>query len=113
LGSGGGRTPVDSSAFCSYDEPVVTWDDRKRQANLRHHGLDFEGCEAVFDGPVVTAEDSRRAYGEQRINLLGWLQDRVVHMTYTERGETLRVISLREATKHEARYYFQAVSQES
>jgi len=92
---------------------VVTWDERKRQANFRNHGLDFEGCEAVFDGPVVTVEDSRVAYSEQRINLLGWLRDRVVHMTYTERGENLRVVSLREATKHEARHYFKAISHES
>jgi uncharacterized DUF497 family protein len=66
----------------------------------------------VFDGPIVTIEDSREAYGEQRINLLGWLHGRVVHMTYTERGEELHVISLREATTHEARYYFETVSQE-
>jgi len=92
---------------------VVTWDDRKREANLRQHGLDFDGCDAVFDHPVVTVEDSRFVYGEQRINLLGWLEGRVVHMTYTERGEDdLHVISLREATKHEARYYFQVLSHE-
>lgn len=89
---------------------MVTWDERKREANLRNHGLDFEGCETVFDHPVVTQEDTRMAYGEHRINLLGWLRDRVVHMTYTERGEDLHVISLREATQHEARYYFKAVS---
>ena len=89
---------------------MVTWDERKRQANLRRHGLDFEGCEAVFNAPVVTAEDLREAYGEQRINLLGWLDGRVVHMTYTEREEDLHVISLRGATKHEAQYYFKAVS---
>jgi uncharacterized DUF497 family protein len=65
----------------------------------------------VFDHPVVTQEDSRMAYGEQRINLLGWLHGRVVHMTYTERGEDLHVISLREATRHEARSYFKAVSE--
>ena len=92
---------------------MATWDEQKRQANLRSHGLDFEGCEAVFDRPVVTQEDSRMAYGEQRINLLGWLRDRVVHMTYTERGEDLHVISLREATKHEVRYYFKAISDEA
>ena len=90
----------------------MTWDDSKRQANLREHGLDFEGCEAVFDSPVVALEDSRRAYGEQRINLLGWLRGRVVHMTYTERGEDLRVISLREATKNETRRYFKALSRQ-
>jgi hypothetical protein len=52
------------------------------------------------------------AYGEQRINLLGWLEGCVVHMTYTERGEDVHVISLREATKHEARYYFEAISED-
>lgn len=92
---------------------MVTWDERKRQSNLRNHGLDFEGCEAVFDYPVITREDSRRVYGELRINLLGWLRNRIVHMTYTERGEDLHVISLREATRHEARYYFKAVSDEA
>jgi uncharacterized DUF497 family protein len=103
---------LDLAVFCSYTRQVVTWDERKRQANLRHHGLDFEGCETVFDEPVVTVEDARLAYGEQRINLLGWLKARVVHMTYTERGDDLHVISLREATKHEARYYFKVLSQE-
>jgi len=38
---------------------VVTWGERKREANLRRHGLDFKGCEAMFDGPVLTAEDTR------------------------------------------------------
>lgn len=66
----------------------------------------------MFDGPVVTIEDARKAYGEQRVNLLGWLHDRVVHMTYTERREELHVISLREATSHEARYYFKTISRE-
>ena len=89
---------------------MVTWDDAKRESNLRKHGLGFEGCEEVFDHPVLTEEDDRFAYEEQRINLLGWLHGRVVRMTYTERGEDLHVISLREATKHEARQYFQAIS---
>lgn len=78
--------------------------------HLAKHGLDFVGCEAVFDHPVVTLEDTRDAYGEQRINLLGWLTGRVVHMTYTERGETLRVISLRRANRHETRHYFRTLS---
>jgi uncharacterized DUF497 family protein len=89
---------------------VVTWDEEKRQANIRVHGLDFEECDVVFDHPVLAIEDSRFSYGEQRINLLGWLRGRVVHLTYTDRGENMHVISLREATKHEARYYFQAIS---
>lgn len=107
-----GNTSLTARALCSYSQLVVTWDERKREANIRRHGLDFAGCEAVFDGPVLTVEDTRLAYGEQRMNLLGWLQGRIVHMTYTERGEDLHVFSLREATKHEARHYFRVLANE-
>jgi uncharacterized protein len=88
---------------------VVTWDEAKRQRNLREHGLDFSDCERVFDGPVIANEDDRLAYGEQRINLIGVLAGLVVHLTYTERGDDLHVISLRKATKHETRNYFSEI----
>jgi uncharacterized protein len=88
---------------------VVTWDEAKRQRNLSEHGLDFAGCDGVFDGPVIANEDDRLAYGEQRINLIGVLAGLVVHMTYTERGDDLHVISLRKATKHETRNYFSRI----
>jgi len=89
---------------------MVTWDEAKRRANIKKHGLDFVGCEAVFDGPVVAWDDDRAAYGEQRINLLGWLHDTVVHMTYTERDDDLHIISLRRAKKHEIKNYIAQIS---
>lgn len=89
---------------------MLTWDEWKRQANLRDHGMDFVGCDVVFDGPVFTWDDDRHAYGEQRISLLGWLAGTVVHLTYTERGEDMQVISLRRAEKHEIRRYIQEIS---
>lgn len=113
MGNALGRVDFDLGFFCSYNLPVPTWNEQKRIANLTRHGLDFEGCEALFDHPVVTKEDARVAYGEQRINLLGWLENRVVHMTYTERGDDLHVISLREATKHETRAFFEALSRDA
>ena len=89
---------------------MFTWDEAKRQGNMAKHGLDFVGCDAVFDAPVLTWEDARQAYGEQRINLLGWLHGQVVCMTYTDAdGDNGRVISLRKAEKHEARRYFQSI----
>ena len=97
---------VVSFAFRGYTKRMLTWDEPKRRRNLKDHGLDFSDCESVFDGPIMTREDDRLAYGEQRINLLGLLAGQVVHMTYTERTEDLHVISLRKATKHEARCYF-------
>ena len=84
---------------------MPTWDEPKRLRNIRDHGLDFIGCEAVFDGPVVSDEDDRDSYGELRINLLGWLDGTVVHMTYVERGDEPHIISLRKAVKHEIRRY--------
>lgn len=62
---------------------MITGDESKRQENLRKHEMDFVGCEAVFDHPVATQEDSRDAYGKQRINLIGWLRGQWVHLTYT------------------------------
>ena len=57
---------------------MPTWDDLKHKSNLKMHELDFVGCEAVFDGPVVAWDDDRETYGELRINLLGWLRGTVV-----------------------------------
>ena len=88
---------------------MITWDEAKRLGNIKNHGLDFAGCEGVFDGPVITRDDDRLHYGEQRINLLGVLTGKIVHMTYAERGDALHIISLRMATKHETRYYLSQV----
>ncbi len=89
---------------------MITWDEKKRQTNIGKHGLDFVGCDAVFDYPVLAQEDDREAYGEERINLIGFLDGRIVHMTYTEQGDDLQVISLRKASNHEIRRYRETIS---
>jgi uncharacterized DUF497 family protein len=60
-------------------------------------------------GFTLTAEDTREAYGERRFLTLGLLEDQVVSIAHTERGEDIRIISIRKATKHEARFYFSQV----
>ena len=89
---------------------MITWDENKRQRNIREHGLDFAGCDAVFDNPVTTEEDTRLHYSEQRVNLLGFLSGVVVHLTYTERGDDLHIISLRKATTHEIKRFVKEIS---
>ncbi|MDB5971941.1 MAG: hypothetical protein JWQ90_4391 [Hydrocarboniphaga sp.] len=91
---------------------MLTWDEPKRLANIAEHGFDFVGVDAIFDGPVWSYEDDREAYGEQRINLVGWLNGRLMHLTYTDTddGGTMRAISLRKAEKHEIRRYVQAIA---
>jgi len=62
-------------------------------------------ADTIFDAPVLGWEDVRQAYGEQRICLLGWLHGCVVHLTYVDQGDWIRVISLRKAEKNEVRHY--------
>lgn len=81
------------------------WDEAKNKANLKKHGLSFEDAQLVFSGPILTREDARRDYGEQRFNALGTLARRVVYVAYTIRGESIRVISMRKANGREKRIY--------
>ncbi|HET9680226.1 MAG TPA: BrnT family toxin [Gammaproteobacteria bacterium] len=83
------------------------WDEFKQLANIRKHGIDFVGCEAIFAGYTVTVEDTRYDYGEQRFITLGLLDGRVVVVIHTETIQVIRIISIRKATKHEETLYFQ------
>ncbi|MFB2918305.1 MULTISPECIES: BrnT family toxin [Aerosakkonema] len=85
------------------------WDEAKRLANLRKHGVDFVDVPAVFDGDIVTVEDDRFNYGEQRFITLGLLQGQVVAIVHTERDDITRIISARKATRYEQRTYFEQI----
>jgi hypothetical protein len=88
---------------------MFAWDETKRRANLKKHGIDFVDAEKIFGGFTLSAEDTWEAFGEQRFLTLGLLEDQVVSVTHTERGDDIRIISIRKATKHEARYYFSQI----
>ena len=90
---------------------MLTWDEVKRKLNIKKHGLDFAGCDAIWDHFTVTREDIREDYGEARQVCFGILRNEVVVMVYTERLEGSHVISLRRAEKHEARYYRQVAKE--
>ena len=89
---------------------MFVWDEAKRRLNLRKHGIDFADAEKIFGGVTFTAEDTREDYGEQRFLTLGLLEDQVVSVAHTEQGEEIRIISIRKATKHEARFYFSQIT---
>lgn len=83
------------------------WDEDKRLTNLRRHALDFVDAITIFDGEIVTVEDDRFEYEEQRFMTLGMLGGRVIVVIHTERGETIRIISARKALSYEQKRYFQ------
>jgi uncharacterized protein len=86
------------------------WDETKRFANLRKHGIDFTDVPVVFDGDIVTVEDDRHSYGEQRFVSFGVLKGRVIAVVHVERENCTRIISARKATKYEQRTYFEQLS---
>ena len=43
---------------------IFTWDEKKRQVNLKKHGIDFTSAAAIFSGSTFTWEDDRFDYGE-------------------------------------------------
>jgi uncharacterized protein len=85
----------------------LEWSDEKAAANIRDHGVGFDqAIKAVRDPFAVERFDEREDYGEERINLIGMCDGVIVHVTYTERGERVRVISARRAERHEQDDYF-------
>ena len=86
------------------------WDEEKRQTNIRQHGIDFQDVPPLFDGYTVTVEDTRFAYGETRYITTGLLKGRALVVAHTERGEKIRLISARKATKYEKISYFEQIT---
>lgn len=84
-----------------------TWDENKRRSNLRKHGFDFSDAEHVFAGEIVTVEDTRYDYGEERYATLGSLYGRILLIIHTESMDEIRVISMRKATRYEEQSYYE------
>jgi len=85
---------------------VFEWDDAKAAANLAKHGVSFEQAREAFDDPfAVDFLDDREDYGENRLILLGMLENRLLVVAHTLRGDKVRIISAREAEPHERRRY--------
>lgn len=86
------------------------WDEAKRRANIRKHGIDFVDAAQVFEGTTVTIEDTRFDYGETRFLTLGRLRTQIVVIVHTETAELIRIISMRKATKNEEINYYQQIT---
>lgn len=81
------------------------WDLKKAAGNLRKHQVDFADAVSVLeDERALTFADDYP--DEQRFITIGSdALSRVLVVIYTYRGETIRIISAREATPRERRQY--------
>ncbi len=83
------------------------WHPQKSEFNLKKHGIRFEEAETVFDDPLyVDFYDPDHSENEHRYLIIGYSrQQRLLIVSYTERDDTLRIISAREATRKEKELY--------
>jgi uncharacterized DUF497 family protein len=85
------------------------WDPEKRLANLRRHKLDFIDAWQVYEhSHKVTVADEYK--GEDRFRELAEVRSRVHLLVYTLRGDVVRCISHRPATRGETRFYYEEIA---
>lgn len=81
------------------------WDTVKERANRKKHGIEFRTAARVFLDPYVIEFDDMGPAGELRFNAIGLVDGRMLFVTYTLRGNVVRIISARGAEPHEKRKY--------
>ena len=83
------------------------WDPAKAASNLAKHGVSFEEASTSFDDPLGgILDDPRHSVGEGRYILLAMSdRGRVLATMFTERGDVMRLISARRATRAERHAY--------
>lgn len=85
---------------------ALVWDEDKRAANLRKHGLDFADARLVYDNPDKLTFSSPRNAEDRLVDLaMVEIAGRVLTLIYTKRGRDVRVISFRIASRKERRIY--------
>jgi uncharacterized DUF497 family protein len=83
------------------------WDPRKAAANLRKHSVSFEEASTVFaDDYSLTGADPDHSVGEERFITFGMSQSgRLLVVSHTEQGDTIRIFSARRAMRSERKLY--------
>jgi len=85
----------------------IEWDVRKAEANLKKHDVRFEEAQTVFGDPFARiAEDYTHSDDESRWHIIGTsTQNRILVVAYTERNESIRIITARKAEPAERKRY--------
>ncbi|HEX4627291.1 MAG TPA: BrnT family toxin [Gemmatimonadales bacterium] len=84
-----------------------SWDAAKAASNLRKHRVSFpEAATAFGDALSITIPDPDHSVGEERFLLIGLTErGRLVVVAHRERGDEIRLISARPATRGERTTY--------
>lgn len=85
------------------------WSPRKATTNLAKHGVSFEEAASVFADPLAyTFADPDHSDDEARQLTFGVSsRGRLLTVVSTERGDAIRIVSARKATRYERGIYEQ------
>ncbi len=83
--------------------PAFRWDETKAEANQKKHGVSFEEAATVFASPLAAIfDDQDHSQDEVREIIVGHSdRNRVLIVSFTERGPAVRIISARAANPRE------------
>ncbi|MBR6713359.1 MAG: BrnT family toxin [Selenomonadaceae bacterium] len=85
---------------------IVEWDDNKAEMNWKKHRIHFEDAALIFlDENRIDEFDEEHSDYEERRKVIGMVEN-ILFVVYTERGEKLRLISARNATRREKEDYY-------
>ncbi len=82
------------------------WDPTKAESNLRKHGIRFADAVGVFEDEFALWQEDTAFHGEERFVAVGRdFPGRVLTVVFIYRGDDIRLISAREATRRERLQY--------
>jgi uncharacterized protein len=85
---------------------VYEWDEAKREANLKKHGLDFIAAHLIYESPNKITYRLRTLPEARFLDVaLVQLHGAVFALVYTIRNGNVRFISFRYASRRERRAY--------
>jgi len=89
---------------------TVEWNLRKAAANLRKHRLSFDEAATVFRDPLaITFPDPDHSIEEDREITIVCTMKGHVFVAHCERGDRIRIIGARFATRNERRQYEEGI----
>ena len=93
---------------CTLKFAKIEFDPTKDEINRLKHRVSLADAFGFDWDTAIEREDDHFDYGEVRFVAIGLINARLYTMVFTEGSDedTVRVISLRQAEKHEARFYY-------
>ncbi len=86
---------------------IVEWDPAKAVVNHRKHGVDFREAVTTLEDPLSTTyPDPEHSIEERRFITIGSSsKGRILVVAHADRRAAVRIISARQATPRERRFY--------